>query len=199
VVISAPSGSGKSTIVARVVKENRSSVLSISCTTRAPRGEEKNGRDYYFLDEDEFQRRVKDGEFLEWAEVHGHYYGTLKKTVESQLENGKDVLLTIDVQGAHSIRRHFPWGIFIFLVPPSWDVLVKRLKDRGSDDAKSIQTRLANAKKEMATLNQFDFLVVNDKLDAAVADVGAIIKASHCRLSNIHKETIPIFSGEGHV
>ncbi len=145
VVISAPSGSGKSTIVARVVKENRSSVLSISCTTRAPRGEEKNGRDYYFLDEDEFQRRVKDGEFLEWAEVHGHYYGTLKKTVESQLENGKDVLLTIDVQGAHFIRRHFPWGIFIFLVPPSWDVLVKRLKDRGSDDAKSIQTRLANA------------------------------------------------------
>ncbi|MCB4756081.1 MAG: guanylate kinase [Elusimicrobia bacterium] len=181
IVLSAPSGAGKSTIAKDVLKANPNLMPSISCTTRSPRGAERNGRDYFFLSEGEFKRRVKRGDFLEWAEVHGHLYGTLKATVEGGLEEGRDVLMVIDVQGAKAVKKSYPEGVYIFVKPPSWDVLVKRLKKRGSDSQESIRLRLANARKEFSYLPLFDYVVVNNRLKTAVAEVLAILRAEHRR------------------
>src|SRR5262245_24872315 len=133
VVISAPSGAGKSTIAARIAKGSLSAVLSVSCTTRAARVGERNGEDYFFVSVDDFKKKIETGDFLEWAVVHGHYYGTPLSSLEAQLTEGKDVILTIDPQGALAVKRIYPTGIFIFVVPPSWDTLLKRLYKRATD------------------------------------------------------------------
>ena len=196
VVISAPSGAGKSTIATRLAEQNPDAVLSISCTTRAPRNGEADGQHYFFTTPEEFRRKIEKGEFLEWALVHGHYYGTPLAALERRLADGKDVILTIDPQGAISVKRIYPNGVFIFVVPPTWDALFKRLYKRATDDPAAMELRLANARQELSFLPNYDYLVVNDDLQAAVRDVSAIIAAEHHRLNRIDVDSIPIFKKE---
>ncbi len=192
VVISAPSGAGKSTIAARLVQQHPSSLLSISCTTRKPRGEEKHARDYFFTSEDDFKKKIEAGEFVEWAVVHGHYYGTPRGPLEKNLADKKDMILTIDPQGALAVKRLYPQGIYIFVVPPSWDVFVDRLTRRATDDKNSLEIRVANARKELSYLSHYDYLVVNDALEAAVETVSSILVAERHRLSRLDLNQIPI-------
>ncbi len=192
VVVSAPSGGGKSTIVTEILNRVPNATRSISCTTRSPRAGEKEGVDYFFVTEAEFKKRVSAGEFLEWAVVHNYSYGTPASGFEDQLKKGKDVVLTIDPQGAASVRKIYPDGVFIFVVPPTWDILSERLQKRASDNPDTVGVRLTNARKEVQSLTSYDYLVVNDDLSLAVSDVAAIIQAEHHRLTRINKRDIPI-------
>lgn len=188
-VVSAPSGAGKSTLCDRLLAEHPFMTRSVSCTTRAPRGAEVDGRDYHFLSPAEFNRRVAAGLFLEHATVHGNQYGTLRSTVEEGLKAGKDVLLVIDVQGAASVRQSVRnlGGILgqsyvdIFVSPPSLQALRERLEKRGEDAAEVIERRLANAQGEMARAGEYQYRVVNDQLDRAYNELKAIIHAEHAR------------------
>ena len=169
---------------------------SISCTTRPPRGAEAEGRDYYFLDRDNFEKRVARGEFLEHAQVHGHYYGTLKKTVEELLAAGRDALLNIDVQGAATVcqlakadprlRRAL---VSVFLMPPSLQVLEQRLRRRGTDDEATIQRRLAEAKREMARWRGYDYVIVTGPIEEDYRQMQAIMDAERCRSQRLSFET----------
>jgi len=185
IVVSAPSGAGKSTLCNRLVEEFPKITYSVSCTTRAPRGEEEDGVHYYYLSRKEFKERAKNGEFLEYAKVHGNYYGTLEDSVLFAMEEGCHVLLDIDVQGAqqlrdsltrlsprHPIRRGF---MDIFISPPSIEELERRLRGRGTDGEHVIRKRLDNAKGEMAHAAEYAFQVVNDDLEKAYSDLKAII------------------------
>ncbi|HSR87365.1 MAG TPA: guanylate kinase, partial [Pontiella sp.] len=172
IVVSAPSGAGKSTLCNRLVEEFPTIAYSVSCTTRAPRGEEKDGVHYYFLSKKEFRERAKNGEFLEYAKVHGNYYGTLEDTVLFAMEDGCHVLLDIDVQGARQIRdslarlnpRHPIYRGFmdIFISPPSLDELERRLRGRGTDNERVIRKRLDNAKGEMEHADEYSLQIIND-------------------------------------
>jgi guanylate kinase len=187
-VISAPSGAGKSTLC-RMLAERRPEVwVSVSCTTRAPRPGEADGRDYHFLTTADFERRLKAGEFIESARVHDHFYGTLRKPVEDALTAGKDALLNIDTQGADSVKRHFPDCVRVFLLPPSWAALEERLTKRGQDGPAVIAKRLANAKGEVARLPDFDYAVVNDNAETAAGELTAILTAERRRLSRAADE-----------
>lgn len=182
-VFSAPSGAGKSTIVREVLRRKPvpGMELSISATTRPRRPGEEEGRDYYFLSEEEFESRRERGEFVEWAEVHGHLYGTLRRTVEEALEEGKVLLLEIDVQGARQIRRAFPESVSVFVAPPSLEVLEKRLRERGRDPEEDIERRLEAAPKELSEAGYYDYIVVNEDLEEAVRAVEAILVAEYHR------------------
>ena len=184
-VVSAPSGAGKSTLCDRLVAEFPNVSYSISCTTRAPRGEEEDGLHYYFLSKKEFKERIKNGEFLEHAKVHGNFYGTLEDTVLFAMEEGRHVLLDIDVQGAaqireslvrldprHPIRRGFT---DIFVLPPSHEELEKRLRGRGTDKDSVIKKRLATAIEEMKQAQKYSLQIVNDDLDTAYTELKAVI------------------------
>ncbi|MDF7826446.1 guanylate kinase [Pontiellaceae bacterium B12227] len=185
IVVSAPSGCGKSTLCDRLVDEFPKIISSVSCTTRAPRGEEKDGEHYFFLSKKEFKERIKQGEFLEWAKVHGNYYGTLEDTVLYAMEEGNHVLLDIDVQGAkqlreslvrldprHPIRRGFT---DIFISPPSMEELEKRLRGRGTDEEKVILKRLENAAGEMESAKEYSFQIINDDLEKAYHELKTVI------------------------
>lgn len=185
IVVSAPSGAGKTTLCDRLVTEFPKIVYSVSCTTRKPRGEEKDGVHYYFMSKKEFRVRVKNGEFLEHAKVHGNLYGTLEDTVLFAMEEGRHVLLDIDVQGArqlrgsldrmdprHPIRRGF---LDIFISPPSFEELERRLRSRGTDDERVIRSRLEIARSEMEQASEYTYRLVNDDLDKAYADFKTII------------------------
>lgn len=176
IVLSSPSGGGKTTLSHRLLKRDKNIVRSISCTTRRPRTGEKNGRDYFFLTPARFKAMVSQKAFLEWAKVHRNYYGTPRKWVGQQLEKGKDVLFVIDVQGGKSIKRKNPSALLIFLKPPSFSVLKKRLLGRGSDDHSTLRVRLADAKWELKEGGHYDYRVVNDKLGRAVSEVVKIIR-----------------------
>lgn len=185
IVVSAPSGAGKSTLCDRLVKEFAEVIYSVSCTTRAPRGEEQDGMHYYFLSKREFKERIKSGEFLEYAKVHGNYYGTLEDTVLYAMEEGKHVLLDIDVQGARQIRqtitrldprnpiRHGFTDIFIS--PPSMEELERRLRGRGTDEEKVVRKRLQNAATEMECASEYTVQIVNDDLDRAYEELRDLI------------------------
>jgi len=183
-VISAPSGAGKSTLVERLRAEFPHFAYSISCTTRAPRGEEKNGVDYHFLTREEFTARREAGYFAEWAEVHGNLYGTPKAPVEEHLAGGRDVLFDIDVQGALQVKSVFPQGLFVFIMPPSREELERRLRGRGTDSDEAIARRLGNALGELRQAGQFDYLIVNGDLDTAADELRAIYVAGRARTSN---------------
>ena len=180
VIISAPSGTGKSTICRRLLRRHKDLCYSVSATTRAPRPAEKNGRHYHFLGEDEFKRRVRRHEFLEWALVHGNYYGTPRRFIESALAEGRWVLLPIDVQGAAAVRRRLPDAVLVFLLPPSWRVLKERLAGR-REAPKTAAARLANARGELVSAKRFDYIVVNDDLKLAVEQIEAILTAEGLR------------------
>jgi guanylate kinase len=177
-VVAAPSGAGKTTLVRLLLEKETAVRLSISFTTRGPRTGEQNGREYHFVDQAEFQAMIARQEFLEWAEVHGNYYGTSKKWIADQLEAGNDVLLEIDWQGAQQVRALFPLAIGVFIMPPSMEELTRRLVGRGTDSSEVIAGRLAAAQAEMRHVGEFDYVIINDQLDQALDDLRAVVRAS---------------------
>lgn len=180
-VLSAPSGGGKTT-VAKALLERRTDVgYSVSCTTRKPRDGEVDGKDYYFLDRAEFDRRRAAGEFAESAEVHGRLYGTLRSEVHRVLGAGRHVLMDIDVQGAELFCTAFPETVLVFLLPPSVEVMVQRLKGRGSEGRDALITRLTNARDELRAVSRYHYVVVNDDLERTIARVSSIIDAEMVR------------------
>ncbi len=177
-VVSAPSGAGKGTLIRRLFAEVPGIAFSVSWTTRAPRPGEREGVDYHFCDEETFREKVRRGEFLEWAEVHGHLYGTGRAEVEERLAAGMDVLLDIDVQGAARVRASgFP-ATFVFILPPSPEVLADRLRGRGTESAGSLARRLADARAEIPRWREFDWLVLNDDLEEASREFVAVFRAA---------------------
>lgn len=175
IVFSAPSGAGKTTIVNALVKEHQNLAISISATTRERRQNEVDGREYVFLSVDAFKQAIKDGKFLEYEEVHGDYYGTLKMTVDNLIKQGYAILFDIDVNGAKSIKRYHPGAILIFIKPPSEAELIRRLKNRKSETTKSIKQRLKRLKYEYDEAIHFDYIVVNDNLENTIKKIEEII------------------------
>jgi guanylate kinase len=180
-VVAAPSGAGKSSLVNALLELDSHLVLSISHTTRAPRGQEQAGREYHFIDEAAFRAMVTRGEFLEWAQVHGHLYGTSKSEIESRIGGGQDVVLEIDWQGALQIKQLFPNAVLIFILPPSWDELKQRLTRRGEDRTEAIAQRLSNARIEVAQARHFDFVIINGLFETALFDLKAIVHSQRLR------------------
>lgn len=182
-VVCAPSGTGKSTLIAMLREEFPDFGFSVSYTTRAPRGEEQDGREYNFITREQFVAMRSRGAFCEWAEVHGNFYGTATKPVEEMLDAGRDVLFDIDVQGAKQLKKTFYKGTYVFLLPPSREELVQRLEGRGTDSAESIAKRLSNAAGELSQAKWFDSWVVNDDLDQAYQELRAVYLAGKCKPS----------------
>lgn len=175
-VVSGPSGAGKGTMVALVRDRLPRLGLTVSATTRSPRAGEVDGKSYYFLSQDEFDRKVQAGEFVEWAHVHGHCYGTLASEVERNLASGSSLILEIDVQGALQVREHYPDAVLVFIKPPSLDVLRERLVHRGTESAESLELRLASARQELELADRYDEVIVNDDLDRATSELVGIIE-----------------------
>lgn len=181
-IISAPSGTGKTTILKKVMSQIEGTVFSVSHTTRSPRSGEQDGRDYHFVDKNLFRKMCDNNDFLEWAEVHGNFYGTSKTEIMHQLNNGLDVFLDIDVQGARQVRSASDLQCkSVFIIPPSWEEQEQRLLKRGTDTKEIMQLRLANAREEMKDAESYDYLIVNDRLETAVEALKSIIIAERCR------------------
>ena len=186
-IVAAPSGAGKTTLVRLLLANDSQLGLSISCTTRAPRPGEEDGRDYHFVGVENFLDQVGRGEFIEWAEVHGNYYGTLRRTIEEQLHAGRDLVLEIDWQGAQQVRKHFPDAVGVFILPPSMDELEARLRGRNTDSDDVISRRLLGARGEMRHVAEFDYVIINDEIDAALDDLVAVVRAARLRCANQHQ------------
>jgi guanylate kinase len=191
-IISAPSGGGKGTLIREVLKKLDNVALSVSFTTRPMRKGEKHGKEYFFVSREEFEKLISEGEFLEYAEVHGNFYGTSRKLVESQLSRGYDVILEIDIQGASAVKKLTPEAVSIFIMPPSFEVLRRRLLKRGTETEKSLKIRLENAKKEIKCYKNFDYVIVNDKLSDATKSLLAIFLAERQKLSRQMRKIEPI-------
>ena len=184
VILSAPSGAGKTTIARRLLEVRKDVGYSVSATTRSPRPGELDGVAYHFLSPDDFARAVHDGEFAEYAQVHGCMYGTLRREVERVISEKKHAVMDIDVQGAAQFAASFPGAVRIFILPPSGETLVRRLKGRGTESRETIATRLRDAIGEIGVLDEFEYVVINDELDCAVAQVSCIIDAECLRRVN---------------
>ena len=182
-VVAAPSGAGKSSLVKALLELDSHVQLSVSHTTRAPRGQEKHGREYFFVSEQEFDAMVQADAFVEWAAVHEHRYGTSKKAIEERMFEGADVVLEIDYQGALQIKTLFANAVSIFILPPSWDELRARLERRGEDSAEVIALRLKNAAIEVAQVHKFDFVIINELFDRALFDLKAIVHSQRLKFS----------------
>jgi guanylate kinase len=186
-VVSAPSGAGKTTLVRKVIEQLPGVNLSVSCTTRAPRPEEQEGIDYFFITRDEFNTMEREGKFIEWAHVHGDLYGTPRANME-KLQHGEDLVLEIDTQGARKIREELHDGVLIFIRPPSLEVLQERLQTRGGDSEEAMQARLHNAQKELDQMGWYDYIVVNDYIEEATRQLASIIIAERCRTARVLPE-----------
>ena len=180
-VVAAPSGAGKSSLVKALLELDSHVHPSISHTTRAPRGQEKHGREYFFASESEFDAMVASDAFVEWALVHGNRYGTSKKSIEERIAQGNDIILEIDFQGDLQIKQAFANAVLVFVLPPSWDELRSRLERRGEDSSEVIQMRLNNAKTEMAQVHKFDFVIINELFERALFDLKAIAHAQRLK------------------
>ncbi|MBF0475978.1 MAG: guanylate kinase [Deltaproteobacteria bacterium] len=183
-VITAPSGTGKTTIIQRLLGQLENVDFSVSHTTRAPRQSEVPGRDYFFVGEAEFKSMVESGAFVEWARVHGNYYGTSKFMINQSLEQGRDLLLDIDIQGAINIKRHYPEAVYIMFAPPSFHELKARLTGRGSEAPESLGLRLANARQEIESFKEFNYMIINQDVDRAVMETLSIFTAERLRVSH---------------
>ena len=182
IVLSGPSGAGKGTICKELLKETDIK-YSISATTRKPRKGEKHGREYFFLSKEEFQKKIQEDEFLEWACVYDNYYGTPKSFVEEVLSKGYDCILEIDPQGALKVKKKKPDAVYIFICPPSFNELANRITNRGTEDIQEIKKRLSCAKEEMLSVENYNYVVVNDVVENAVKKIKAIILAEKCRVA----------------
>ncbi len=182
-IISGPSGVGKGTVCRHLMSIKDTVKLSVSTTTRSPRTGEEEGREYNFTTLSRFKEMINEGAFLEWAVVHGHYYGTSLSTVQSHLAGGEVLILEIDVQGAAQIRKKSPDSVFVFLAPPSLEALENRITGRGTESPEKINRRLITARREMNSYHLYDYIVVNDTVEQAAALIGAIIDAEKCKVS----------------
>ena len=180
-VVAAPSGAGKSSLVKALQELDTRVQPSVSHTTRPPRGQEKHGREYFFVSQTEFDAMVAGNAFVEWAHVHGNRYGTSKRAIEERIAEGADVVLEIDFQGAIQIKKAFSNAILIFILPPSWEELRSRLERRGEDSAEVIELRLKNAALEMAQAKQFDFVIINELFERALFDLKAVVHAQRLK------------------
>lgn len=193
IVLSGPSGAGKSTVVRKLMQQRGNIYFSVSYTTRAPRNEDIDGVTYHFVNRDEFERMIEANEFLEYAEYSGNYYGTSLKVIEEKQAAGIDVLLDIEVQGAANVRAKCPDAVLVFTVPPTYEELERRLRGRNTDDEETIRKRLSRALEEIHEISRYDYLVVNDQVENAVSELGAIMSAAECRVAtrqNIIKDFI---------
>ncbi len=214
-IISAPSGSGKSTLVNELLKSVSDLEFSISYTTRAPRGSETNGRQYFFVSRPEFEKMIGDGDFLEHAEVFGNYYGTARRFLHEAEQNGRDLLLDIDVQGAAQIQQKLPNAISIFILPPNRKTLEERLRKRSEDREEVIQRRLITASREIENYDRYNYILVNDRLEDSIEILQAVVRAERltrlgrplssdeakilaladcCRLANVRERLKPILA-----
>ncbi|HLS21761.1 MAG TPA: guanylate kinase [Paenalcaligenes sp.] len=184
IIVAAPSGGGKSSLVNALLKEDADIQLSVSCTTRAPRPGEQDGEHYYFIDVARFEELRDAEELLEWANVHGNYYGTPAQPIKDLLASGKDVILEIDWQGARQVRTFFPQAIGVFILPPSIEVLEERLRNRGQDSDSVIARRLLAAGGEMAHVSEFQYVIINQDFNTALNDLKAIVHANRLRTEN---------------
>ena len=193
IVISAPSGGGKSTIVKKLLQEVDNLSISISATSRQPRGQEVDGIDYHFLTKEEFEKRIKENKFLEYATVHDNYYGTLKSEVEKKWNNGKDIILDIDYQGGQQISKQLEKNklLKIFILPPSMEILKERIINRAENSIEEIEKRLKNSRNEVNYASEYDFVVINDDLDIAINEIKSIITTK--RIANIDKNELKNF------
>jgi guanylate kinase len=212
-IVSAPSGSGKSTLVELLLKLVSDLEFSISYTTRAPRGSERNGKQYHFVPRDEFEQMIRDHEFLEYANVHGNWYGTARRFMRDAEQKGHDLLLDIDVQGAAQVKQALPGAVSIFVLPPDRKTLEWRLSNRGEDAPDVIHHRLDTAKREIENYDKYDYILINDKLEESCEDLRAIVlserllgsgrplsdqekriadRADRCRLANVRDRVKPI-------
>lgn len=182
-VVAAPSGSGKSSLVKALMEVDAGVAPSVSHTTRAPRGQEKDGREYFFVDRATFDRMIEAGDFFEWAQVHGNRYGTSRQAIAARMQAGGDVVLEIDWQGALQIRERFANAILVFVLPPSLDELRARLERRGEDSPDVIELRMKNAEEELAQAEKFDFVIINEVFERALFDLKAIVHAQRLKFA----------------
>ena len=193
-VVAAPSGAGKSSLVSALLQVDSHLVVAVSHTTRAPRGQEQQGREYQFTDEATFRVMVAQGAFLEWAEVHGHLYGTSRSAIEERITGGQDVVLEIDWQGALQIRRLFPNAVLVFILPPSWEELQQRLNRRGEDRPEVIDQRMANARIEVSQARHFDFVIINALFEMALFDLKAIVHSQRLKYAALQRSKPAVFA-----
>ena len=193
-VVAAPSGAGKSSLVKALLELDSHLAVSISHTTRKPRGQEQQGREYHFIDEAEFRAKIAAGDFFEWAEVHGNLYGTSRAAIESRIAGGQDVVLEIDWQGAVQIKKLFPHAVLIFILPPSWDELQQRLQRRGEDKPEVIAQRLANAREEVAHAREFDFVIINALFETALFDLKTVVHSQRLKYAAQRRNKSAVFA-----
>ncbi len=191
-IISAPSGSGKSTLVSRLLARDTSLRFSVSYTTRCARGNEKPGESYVYIAPQEFKKRIEEGEFLEYAEVFGNFYGTHREVLEQARAEGKDLILDIDVKGARQLKERIPEAVTIFVLPPSRDILEQRLRSRSEDSEAVIQRRLKDAAEELRNYKQYDYVLVNHQVEESAATLSAIVRAERIRRSRMEEQIRPI-------
>lgn len=196
-VIAAPSGAGKSSLVKFLLELDARLAVSVSHTTRKPRGQEQHGREYWFVSDDEFRSMADGGEFFEWAQVHGNLYGTSRTAIQTRLERGEDVVLEIDWQGALQIKRLFAHAVLIFVLPPSWDELRQRLQRRGEDGPDVIERRMANARTEVAQAIHFDFVIINAVFETALFDLKTVVHSQRLKYAAQSRNRSQVFRALG--
>ena len=193
-VVAAPSGAGKSSLVKALLELDSHLAVSVSHTTRAPRGQEQDGREYHFISNAQFDAMIEHGDFFEWAEVHGNRYGTSRNAIERRLQAGEDVVLEIDYQGALQIKQLFPHAVLIFILPPSWGELEQRLKRRGEDQPEVIATRMANARHEVDQARHFDYVIINALFETALFDLKTVVHSQRLKYAAQRRAKSTVFA-----